>query len=149
MNFDLIILSLSMLWALYHTIKNKQLFGGLIVLGLSLGIVFAFLRIGNSAQTGVVIFLLAATTALVYALLWQKFRSAKQIVLVLLIFPILLYWLFKLNHLPGTEWLRFGLFIPFIAVSYGLIRHVNLKNEWGFIVILLAEAFTLFYPTLI
>jgi len=149
MKANMIILGLASLWALYWTFRNKHVFSGLITLGLIAGIILAFLKPNNSILIGLTVFLISASIALVYTILYKRFNFDKRMVLGLIILPTFLYWIFLVNHLQGAGWLWYGLFLPFIALIYGLIRSVNLKKEWGFVIILLAEAFTHIYPVLI
>ena len=93
--------------------------------------------------------MITSTFALGYTLWFKKFSFAKRIVITLIILPTLVYWIFLINHLPGAEWLWYGLFLPFAGLVYGLIKPINLKNEWGFVIIFLAEALTHIYPVLI
>ncbi len=149
MKAHMIILGIASLWALYWTFRNKHILSGLISIGLIVGIVLSYLRINDSIILGLTIFLISATFALAYTLFFKKFSFAKRLVITLIILPTTVYWIFLINHLPGAAWLWYGLFLPFVGLIYGIMRPVNLKNEWGFVIILLAEAFTHIYPVLI
>jgi len=145
----MIILGLASLWALYHSIKNKNLITAIITLGLIAGIVLVFINFNNSINTGVIVFLIFATIALLYSFLYFKFPFDKRLILAFIILPIIFYWIFHLRQLPGANFVWMGLFVPFFALLYLITKPVNLKNEWGFIIILLAEAFTHIYPIII
>ncbi len=149
MKIDMIILGIASLWGIYWTLRNKHILSGLVTLGMIGGVILAFLKLYDSSFIGIVVFLISALIALLYTLFYKNFSLAKRIVITLIILPIVLYWLFYINHLQGAEWMWYGLFIPFISLLFGVTRPVNLKNEWGFIIILLAEAFTHIYPVLI
>ena len=149
MKAHMIILGIASLWAIYWTFRNKHILSGLITAGLITGILIAYLKINESIIPGVVVFLLSASFALAYTLFLKKFNLAKRIVITLIILPTLVYWIFIINHLPGASWLWYGLFLPFVGLIYAIMRPVNLKNEWGFVIILLAEALTHIYPVLI
>ncbi|MBN1651630.1 MAG: hypothetical protein JW857_09885 [Bacteroidales bacterium] len=149
MKLDMFILGIASLWGLYWTIRNKHILSGLVTLGLIGGIVLAFLNLHDSSFIGVSVFLISAFIALVYSLFHKQFSLSKRVVIILIIVPITLYWIFLLNHLQGADFFWYGLFIPFIALIYGIMQQVNLKNEWGFIIILLAESFTHIYPVII
>lgn len=148
MKVDIVILGLASLWALYWTFRNKHILSGLVTIGLIAGIALAFLKLNGSITVGIVVFLISSTLALAYTLLYKKFSFAKRIVITLIILPTVVYWIFLINHLAGAGWIWYGLFLPFIGLIYGIMRPVNLKNEWGFVIILLAEAFTHIYPVL-
>lgn len=149
MKANMIILGLASLWALYWTLRKKHIFSGLITIGLVAGIVLGFLKPNNSITMGITVFLISASFALLYTILYKKFNFDKRVVLGLIILPTFLYWIFLVNHLAGAGWLWYGLFLPFIALIYGILRSVNLKNEWGFVIIFLAEALTHIHPVLI
>ena len=149
MKIDMIILGIASIWGLYWTLRNQHILSGLVTLGLIGGIILAFLNLYDSSFAGVVVFLISAGIALLYALFYKKFSIHKRIVIILIIVPTMLYWIFLINHLPGAHMLWYSLFLPFIALIYGLTYPVNLKNEWGFVIILLAEAFTHIYPVLL
>jgi len=149
MKIDLVILGIASLLGLYWTLRNKHILSGLVTLGLIGGIILAFLNLYDSTFIGIVVFLISAILALLYTLFYRNFTLAKRVVISLIILPPVLFWLFHMNHLMGAEWLWYTLFIPFIAILYGITKPVNLKNEWGFIIILLAESFTHIYPVII
>lgn len=149
MKIDMIILGIASLWGLYWTIRNQHLMSGLVTLGLIGGIILAFLNLYDTTFLGIVVFLISAGIALLYALFYKKSNLTKRIVITLIILPTFLYWIFLLNHLSGSHWLWYSLFLPFIALIYGIFQAVNFKNEWGFIIIILAEAFTHIYPVLL
>ncbi|RLD36220.1 MAG: hypothetical protein DRI74_09485 [Bacteroidetes bacterium] len=149
MRTDIIILGLASLWGLYWIARNKHIFSSLVTIGLIVGIVLAYLKLNGSIIIGLSVFLISATIALLYTLFYKKFSPTKRVVITLIILPTIVYWIFLINHLAGAAWLWYGLFLPFAGLIYGLMRPVNLKNEWGFIIILLAEAFTHIYPVLI
>ncbi|MBN2236194.1 MAG: hypothetical protein JW729_01465 [Bacteroidales bacterium] len=149
MKIDMIILGLASLWALYWNFRNQHIFSGIISLGLIASIIIAFLKPNNSINLGVSLFLIFGFAAVFYALFYKKINSTKRIIMSLVILPTLLYWIFLLNHLSGAAWLWYGLFLPFIAIILGILKPVNLKNEWGIIILFLAEAFTHIYPVLL
>lgn len=149
MKTDMIILGIASIWGLYWTFREKHILSGLVTLGLIGSIILTFFKLYDSSFIGIIVFLISASIALLYAVFNNKFRSSKRIVLTIIILPTILYWLFYINHWPGAEWIWYTLFLPFISLIYGIMKPVNLKNEWGFIVILLAEAFTHIYPVLI
>jgi len=149
MKIDLVILGIASLLGLYWTLRNKHILSGLVTLGLIGGIILVFLNLYDSTFIGIVIFLISAILALLYTLFYRNFTLAKRVVISLIILPPVLFRLFHMNHLMGAEWLWYTLFIPFIAILYGITKPVNLKNEWGFIIILLAESFTHIYPVII
>ena len=140
----MIILGIASFLGLYWTLRNWNLFSGLVTLGLIGGIILVFLKLNNTI--GLIVFLISAIIALLYALSYGKFNFEKRLVLTFIILPVMLYWFFFLSHFPGAEWLWFGLFLPFAALLFGITRAVNLKYEWGFVIILLFEAFTHIYP---
>lgn len=146
MKLNLIILGAASLWSLYWTLRNKHVVSGLITLGLIVGIAMAFLKLFQSSVPGISVFLIASVAALLYALFYPKFRFNKRIVLFFIILPTILYWTFIVFHLPGAQWLWYGLFVPYIAFIYGLLSPVNYKNEWGFVLLFLAEALVHIYP---
>jgi hypothetical protein len=129
MKIDIIILGLASLWALYWTFRNKHILSGLVTFGLIAGIILAYLKLNDSMMTGILVFLASSSVAIAYTLFYKKFSFAKRIVLAFIILPTVIYWFFLLNHLPGAEWIWYGLFLPFIALIYGMMRPVNLKNE--------------------
>ncbi|MDA3906240.1 MAG: hypothetical protein PF484_09215 [Bacteroidales bacterium] len=149
MKTDMIILGIASVWGLYHTLRNKHILSGLVTLGLIGGIILAFLRLNDSSFLGILVFIISASIALLYTLFYKNFSPAKRIIIALTILPTVMYWIFLVNHFQGAEWLWYSLFLPFIAIIYGIMRPVYLKNEWGFIIILLAEAFTHIYPVLL
>lgn len=149
MKSDWIILGFASLWSLYWTIRNQHLFGILITLVMIAGIILGYLRPNDSVVIGLTVFYSAALAALIYSFFFKKVTFAKSIVIALIILPPFFYWIFLLNHLTGAEWLWYGLFIPFIALIYGIMHPVDLKNEWGFIILLLADAVCHIYPILL
>lgn len=149
MKAHMIILGIASLWAIYWTFRNKHILSGLISIGMIVGIILAYLKLNGSIIPGVIVFLLSAFIALFYTLFLKKFSFAKRVVITLITLPTIFYWVFMIYHLPGTNWLWYGLFLPFVGLIYGLVRPVNLKNEWGFVIILLAETFTHIYPILL
>lgn len=145
----MIFLGLAAIWGFYWTLRNRNFISGLVTLGLIVAIILIFLKPNNSSLLGIYVFLAFSAFALLYVLLIKRPNFAKRMVIALIILPVLVYWVFILYHFPGAAWIKYGFFLPFIALIYGIIRSVNLKNEWGFVIILLAEALTHIYPLLI
>jgi len=149
MKIDMIILGLASLWAIYWTFRNQHIFSGLVTAGLVAGISLAFIKLNGSSSIGISIFVISSLMAILYTLLYKKFSFSKRIVITLIALPSAIYWIFLINHLPGAEWLWYGLFLPFVGLIYGWMKPVNLKNERGFILILLAESLSHIYPVLL
>jgi hypothetical protein len=149
MKTDMVILGIASIWSIYYTIKIQNLFSGIITLGLIAGIVLEFGKFIEYPNSGIWVFLIFSGIALLYALFSPKFKPDRRLVLILIVLPVFLYWLFFLNNLQGANYLWIGLFIPFGSVLYGVTKPVNLRTEWGFVIIFLAEALTHIYPKII
>jgi hypothetical protein len=146
MTLNLIILGFASILALYWTFRNPNWITTSITIGLIIGIIFAFLKIGLSIVLGVNVFLVFSAVGLLYALFFKAMPYAKRLVLLFTILPVFLYWFFSINHLAGAHWLFHGLYLPFIFLVYALARPISLKKEWGIVFIMLAEAFSILFP---
>jgi len=134
----IIIIFLAAIFGIYWTIKTKKLFPGIITIGMVLGIVLT-LFLSNSAQNyGLYIYMGFVALALIYAFTNGEMKFKARLTIVLITIPIFLYWLWILNH-----WHGFALLAPIftlIVALAGIITKVKLRNELGFLVILIADA---------
>ncbi len=146
MTLNLIIFGLASLLALYWTFRNPNWITTTITIGLIIGIILAFLKIGSTIVVGVNVFLIFSAIGLLYALFFKNMLYAKRLVLLFTILPVFLYWFFFINHLAGAHWLVHGLYLPFIFLIYALARPISLKKEWSIVFIMLADAFSILFP---
>ncbi len=119
-------------------IKNKKMFAAIITAGMSVGIALVLIPAGKVQFAGFVIYIGFVALAFVYGLLVKERNRLARIVVSLMFVSIFLYWLWTLNHWHGNT-LLFPIFTLLVFI-FAIAKKVNLKTEFSFIVILVADA---------
>lgn len=131
-----IILLLAALFAIYWTFKLKKLYPAIISMGMITGIVLSFIK--TDLIPGAYIYQGFVALAFVYGFTVKNKKIGDRIIICLMSASIFIYWVWVLNHWHGNT-----LLFPIVTLLAGLaavIRKVKLKNELGFLVILMADA---------
>jgi len=133
-----LILILASLFAIYWTWKTKKLFSGIISIGMVLGIGLVLLRVETLQIPGFYVYMAFVALAFVYGLIEKGKSFVTRLTICLLAASMFTYWLWVLNHWHGNT-LLIPIFALLIFVA-GLLSNAKLKNEWGFMVIMVADA---------
>ena len=131
-----IILLLASLFAIYWTFKLKKIYPAIISLGMITGIVLSFIK--TDLIPGAYIYQGFVALAFMYGFTVKNKNIGDRIIICLMSASIFIYWIWVLNHWHGNT-----LLFPIVTLLAGLaavIRKVKLKNELGFLVILMADA---------
>ena len=131
-----IILLLAALFAIYWAFKLKKLYPAIISMGMITGIVLSFIK--TDLIPGAYIYQGFVALAFVYGFTVKNKKIGDRIIICLMSASIFIYWIWVLNHWHGNT-----LLFPIVTLLAGLaaaIRRVKLKNELGFLIILMADA---------
>lgn len=133
-----LLLALAALFAVFWALKTKKIFSGIITIGMVLGISIAVFTSPTLFQTGLIIYAFFVALAIVYGLVEKTKTGEERFAICLSSISILAYWIWVSNHWHGN-----AVLFPILTLLVGfyvVFRKVNLKNEWGFMVLLFADA---------
>lgn len=133
-----IIIGSAAAFGLFWTIKTKNIFPGIITLGMIVGIVLILIPAKIVKIPGFYIYMAFVALAIVYGVIIKEKKIGERIVITLLSASIFTYWLWVLNHWHGNAVL-FAI-LAFMIVLITLFRKMNFKNELGFLIILAADS---------
>lgn len=133
-----ILIGLGAAFALYWTIKTKKTFPAVITLGMIAGIVLALFPSGTIQLSGLYIYMGFVVLAFIYGLTVKDKNIWERLTICFMSASIFVYWLWVLNHWHGNVVLA-PIFALLVAAG-GVIGKVKLKNEWGFMALLLVDA---------
>jgi len=136
--FYKILLGLAAAFAVYWIFKTKKVIPALISLGMIVGIVMVIFPSLALLMPGFYIYMGFVAIAFVYGLTVKSKNFGERLVICLMSAGIFIYWLWVLNHFHGNELLAVILVI--LTALIGLISKAKLKNETGFLAILLVDA---------
>ena len=131
-----IILLLASLFTIYWTFKLKKIYPAIISLGMITGIVLSFIK--TDLIPGAYIYQGFVALAFMYGFTVKNKNIGDRIIICLMSASIFIYWIWVLNHWHGNT-----LLFPTVTLLAGLaavIRRAKLKNELGFLIILMADA---------
>lgn len=135
-----IILELAALFALFWTLRTRKLFPGIINILMIVGIVLVLYPDIQNKLYGLYVYLAACVLAMVYGFVQLKSNKLSSYLIIIMSTSMFVYWLWITNHLEGNT-----LIFPFITLLAGIfavIRRTKMKNELGFLVLLVADAIT-------
>ena len=139
-----IILLLASLFAIYWTFKTKKTYPAIISLGMITGIILSFIK--TDLIPGAYIYQGFVAIAFMYGFTVKNKKIGDRIIICLMSASIFIYWVWVLNHWHGNT-----LLFPIVTLLAGLaavIRKVKLKNELGFLIILMADAIAILLENL-
>jgi len=132
------IIGLGAAFALFWTYRTRKLIPSVISLGMITGVLLVLLPHNVMLTAGLSIYIVFVLFSFIYGLFVKGMTIWQRIIICIMSATILLYWLWRLNHMPG-----FVLILPILSLLIGmaaLISKVKLRNEAGFLVILAADA---------
>ncbi len=138
-----IIVSLGALFGLIWSIRNKDTFPIVISSGLFLGVLIAVLFSSIYRPLGFYIYMLFVLLAAIYALIKDGLVLRQRIFLLLISASVFTYWLFAINHWHGNLWLF--MIIPVLAFIGWLVCKVKIRNELGFVIIMVVDAIAVIF----
>ncbi len=133
-----LLLILAGLFAIYWTYKTRKLFPGIISIGMVAGIVMVLLKCDTIQLPGLYVYMAFVILAFIYGLIAKRKSFVTRLTICMMSASIFTYWLWVLNHWHGNT-----LLVPIFALlifAAGLLSNAKLKYEWGFVVILAADA---------
>jgi len=136
-----ILLGLAAVFALVWTIKTKKTFPAIITVGMILGIVLALFPSRIIQTPGFYVYMGFVALAFIYGLTVKEKKIGARIIISLMSALIFAYWLWVLNHWHGNAVLA-PIFVLLTGVA-GIISKAKLKNELGFLIILVVDAITI------
>jgi hypothetical protein len=136
--FNKILLGLAAAFAVYWIFKTKKLIPAMISLGMIVGIILVIIPSLALVIQGFYIYMGFVAIAFIYGLTVKAKNIGERLVICLMSAGIFIYWLWVLNHWHGNE--RLAPILVILTALAGLIGKVKLKNESGFLAILLADA---------
>ena len=145
--FYKLLLALAAAFAVYWIFKTKKLIPALISIGMIVGIVMVIFPSLTMLMPGIYVYLAFTAMAFVYGLTANAKNLGERFIICLMSAPIFVYWLWVLNHWHGNEILAPILVI--LTALVGLISKAKLKNELGFLTILLVDAIAIILEILI
>jgi len=138
-----IIISAAAIFGLLYSIRTKDTLAIIISAGLSVGIAIALLSALIYRPVGFYIYMLFVLVAAIYALVKDGLVLRQRIFLLLICASVFTYWLFSINHWHGNLWLL--MIVPVITFIWWLVCKVKIKNELGFVVIMVADALAVIF----
>lgn len=111
------------------------------------GILMVILPIPALRMPGLYLYMAFVAVAVLYSLIIKSTGFIPRIIIFLIASSILVYWVWVLNHWHGNT-----LLLPIFTLLLGLVAvtgKYNLKNESGFLVILVADAITILLENLL
>lgn len=136
--FYKILLGLAVVFAVYWMFKTKKLIPALISLGMIVGIIMIIFPSLSIMIPGFYIYLAFVALAFIYGIAAKSKRVGERIVICLMSASIFTYWLWVLNHWHGNEFLALVLIV--LTALVGLVSKAKLKDETGFLAIILIDA---------
>lgn len=132
------IIGLGAVFALYWIYRTRKLIPSIISSGMITGVFLVLLHHNIMLTAGLSIYIVFVVFAFLYGLFVKGLTVWPRIIICTMSFSIVLYWLWRLNHLHGMEVL-----LPALSLVVGasaIISKAKLNNEVGFLVILAADA---------
>lgn len=136
--FYKILLLLAATFAVYWIFKTKKLVPALISIGMIVAIVMVVFPSLALVIPGLYIYMGFVALAFIYGLAVKSKNFGERLVICLMSAPVFIYWLWVLNHWHGSVF--WAPIIVILAALIGLISRAKLKNETGFLAILLTDA---------
>ena len=133
-----VLLGLVAAFSLFWTIKTKKAFPAIISLGMIVGIILVLFPFATLQAPGFYVYMGFVALAFIYGLTAKEKQTGARIIICLMSALIFAYWLWVLNHWHGNAVLAPIFVLPVAAA--GIIGRVKLRNELGFLAILLVDA---------
>ncbi len=132
-------------WSLIKSdLKSK-----LITIGLGLSIAFALCSLPCIKTIGIILYIVLSILVIIFSITRKDLNKSDRLIIILIILPIVVYWTFAFNHYPGAHLLKFLLIIPVFSFIACLIKGKKFNNEFGYLVIYIADTLTVFLPFIV
>jgi len=145
--FYKILLGFAAVFAVYWIFKTKKLIPALISLGMIMGIIMVIFPSISLVVPGFYIYMGFVAIAFIYGIAVKGKNFGERLVICLMSAGIFIYWLWVLNHWHGNEF--WAPIIVILTALIGLISKAKLKNETGFLAILLTDAVAIILEVMI
>jgi phosphatidylglycerophosphate synthase len=136
--FYKILLGLAAAFGVYWIFKTKKLVPSLISIGMIVAVVMVIFPSLALFVPGLYTYMAFVVIAFIYGLAVKSKNFGERLVICLMSAPIFIYWLWTLNHWHGSVF--WAPIIVILTALIGLISKAKLKNETGFLAILLVDA---------
>lgn len=133
-----VIIATAAAFGLFWTLKTKKIFPAVVTLGMIVGLILIFIPGKMLQMPGFYIYMIFVGLAAIYGIIVKEKTIGERIIITLLSVSIFAYWLWILNHWHGNAVL-FAI-LAFMVGLVAIFRKMNLKNELGFLVILVADS---------
>ena len=97
--------------------------------------------------SGIIIYIVGVFAALVYGIFQKELDTRSRLVVSLFSVSILIYWFMRLTHLPGSYIVLLSSLLITAIVS--ISGKLKLRNELGFLTIMLADVLSIFAEKLL
>jgi phosphatidylglycerophosphate synthase len=145
--FYKILLGLAAAFGVYWIFKTKKLVPSLISIGMIVAVVMVIFPSLALFGPGLYTYMAFVALAFIYGLAVKSKNFGERIVISLMSAPLFIYWLWVLNHWHGSVF--WAPIIVILTALIGMITKAKVKNETGFLAILLADAITLILEIMI
>jgi hypothetical protein len=145
--FYKLLLGLAAAFAVYWIFKTKKVIPALISIGMIVGIAMVIFPSLALVIPGLYIYLGFVAIAFIYGLTVKSKNFGERLVICLMAAPIFVYWLWVMNHWHGNVF--WAPVIVILTALIGIISKAKLKNETGFLAILLVDAIAIILEIMI
>lgn len=134
-----IIISLAALFGLIQLNRMSNSFAKVIVIAQGLAILISLITTTLTKTIGFYLFGLMLLVSIFYVLIEKK-EFTQKVLMLLIAIPVFISFVFKIFHWPFASVFSLMMLIPIISYLILITRKVNIKNEIGFLTIILTEA---------
>ena len=145
--FYKLLLGAAAIFALYWMFKSKKIIPALISLGMIVAIVMVVFPSLALLGPGLYVYMVFILLAFVYGLAIKGKKPGERIVISFMTLPVLIYWLWALNHWHGN--VVWAPAFVIITALIALVSKAKLKDEAGFLVILTVDAIAILLEILV
>ncbi|MCB9023243.1 MAG: hypothetical protein H6542_01650 [Lentimicrobiaceae bacterium] len=132
------ILLLAVLSAIYHTIVTRKLYPAIVTTGMAASVLITVFIPKSFGFSGFYVYLIFVALAFIYGLTVKRKPIFERTIICLMAATIFLYWLWIFNHWHGNSVL--AAVVTLLVALTGILGKAKLKNEAGFLLILVADA---------
>jgi len=134
-----IVISIAALFGLFQIFRITDAFSKTIILAQVLAIAIALFPSHIAKTIGFSLFGITILTSAVYVLT-RKIEARTKRLMLLITIPVFISFVFKINHWPYAYELSLLMLVPIVAYLVLITRKTSVKNEIGFLTIIVTEA---------
>lgn len=134
-----IIISIACVFGIFQLFRITNTYATIITSSLILGVLIALLPSQLPTTIGFYLFVLTILASAIYVLA-QKMDAITKGLMLIVILPVLVNFLFRIQHWPFLYRMSIFMIVPITAYLLLIFRKTSIKNELGFLTIIAAEA---------